>query len=80
MENQNTSLEKNAVSAIEKIISFFFPLLGVILYLCFKGERDKPGEYLRFAGYGVLTCVLLTCLTTCVGCVGALGAASSCPY
>lgn len=73
MENNSVTSEMHEVSMIEKVVSFFFPLIGVILYLCVKDSRNNPNEYIRFACLGFITGVLLTCLTTCVGCVGAIG-------
>lgn len=81
MENNIVNSEKIAVSVLEKVISFLFPLIGLILYLCVKDNRSNPNAYLRFAGLGVMTAVLLTWLSTCVGCaatIGAMGAAA--PY
>lgn len=80
MEDNIVNSEKSNVSVIEKIVSFFLPLIGLILYLCLKDNRNNPNEYIRFACLGVITGVLLISLSTCVGCVGcasALGAAAS---
>jgi hypothetical protein len=77
MENNIVTSEKNKVSTIEKVVSFFFPLIGLILYLCMTDTREDPNEYIRFAGLGFITAVVLTCLSTCVGCVATLGAAAS---
>lgn len=81
MESNIVNSSKIEVSTLEKVISFLLPLIGIILYLCVKDNRNNPNEYLRFACLGFITGVLLTCLTTCVGCVGAIGAiGTASPY
>lgn len=77
MENNIINSEKHEVSTLEMIVSFFFPLIGIILYLCTKDNRSNPNEYIRFACLGFILGVLLTCLSTCVGCVSVFGAAAS---
>lgn len=77
MENEIVNMPKAEVSVLEKIVSFLFPIIGLILYLVFTNERENPKEYLRFAGLGIVIGILLTCLSTCVGCVSVIGAASA---
>ncbi len=44
-----------------KIISFLFPIVGLILFFCYrKTESEKAISCLRFAGFGFLTNILFS--------------------
>ncbi len=51
-------MKENQVSTLEKVLSFLFPIIGIILYFINKNNVKDSSEYLKWSGIGFLIGVI----------------------
>ena len=51
-------MKENQVSTLEKVLSFLFPIIGIILYFINKNNVKDSSEYLKCSGIGFLIGVI----------------------